>query len=75
MDQLSWTVCRKLKGRKFSPHPYACDLAVGFWVGSEGCETIQFDFTVCGFKTTAAIIQSNVGLIICKSQKEFRGGR
>ena len=43
------TVCHqslKLKGRKVSLHPYARDLAVGFWVGSDGCETAQFDFTV-----------------------------
>ena len=46
------TVCHqslKLKGRKFSRHPYARDLAVGFWLGSEGRETAQFDYTVCGF--------------------------
>ena len=50
----SSTVCHQslhvtLKGRKFSLHTYACDLAVGFWVGSEGRETVQFDFTVRGF--------------------------
>ena len=58
MDQLfldSLPSVIKIKGRKFSLHPYACDLAVGFWVGSEGRKTVQFDFTVCGFKTTAAI--------------------
>ena len=39
----------KIKREKISLHPYACDLADGFWVGSDGRETVQFDFTVCGF--------------------------
>ena len=34
---------------KFTLHPYARDLAVGFWVGSEGRETVQNGFTVYGF--------------------------
>ena len=47
-------------------------LVVGFWVGSEGSEAVQSDFTVCGFQTTAAIRHNPIGLIICKSQKEKR---
>ena len=39
----------KIKGRKVSLHQYACELAAGFLVGSEGRETVQFDFTVSGF--------------------------
>ena len=35
-------------------------LAVEFWVGSEGGETVQFDFTVCGFKTTAAVRHNRI---------------
>ena len=53
LTNISETVCHqllKLKGRKFILHPYACDLAVGFWVGSKGRKTVQFDFTVGGFK-------------------------